>query len=235
MATGPSAGNFKISDAPLASSPVRHEREPIDSAELPSHYGNPLLLAIARNPRTLFVCWNVNWPAAFGSDVPADRKAHVRLKCGDSERTYAVEPLSGSSSITDLEPGQIYAVEIGYYAPADRWNVIASAEEVMMPLEGRAAHEDAPVDVANVPFHLSFQRLIQLFGEEASHHIVQTLARFEKRAAEHPARNERKFLQALDLSLDDLETAAVIRQTLAKMRTRAQSSTAFGGSSLLFP
>src|SRR5947209_11062374 len=128
MATGPSAGNFKISDAPLASSPVRHEREPPDSGELPSHYGKPLLLAMARNPRTLFVCWNVNWPAAFGSDVPADRKAHVRLKCGDLERQHAVEPLSGSCSIGDLEPGQIYAVEIGYCAVRNRWTVIASAE-----------------------------------------------------------------------------------------------------------
>src|SRR5205814_2170139 len=61
---------------------------------LPVHFGEPLLVAIARDPRTLFVCWSVDWPAAFAKGLPADRCAHVRIRQDGNEKTVAVEPMS---------------------------------------------------------------------------------------------------------------------------------------------
>jgi Domain of unknown function (DUF4912) len=232
MAAGSNAGSFKISDAPVASSPIAPE-EPGDATQLDAPYGKPFVLAMAVNPDTLFVCWSVDWPAAFGSDVPPDRKAHVKLKYGDSTRTHPVEPLAGSCSIGDLESGRTYAVELGYYAPADKWNIIASGHEVMMPLPGRSKDEP-PVEVATIPFHLAFQKLIDLFGAGSGANVARAWARFEAQAAEKliPDATVEKLMRALSLSKDDLAAAIAARAELAKIKTRASSASAgFSGSS----
>ncbi len=226
MANDATAGGFKISDAPLASSAPSPERE--WNEELPSHYEQPLLLALASDPRTLFVCWSVNWSAVFADQMPADRKAHVKVKSGDTERSLSVEPLRGACSMGDLDPGKTYLVEIGYYAPPDRWNVIVSGPEVMMPLPGGTDRE--PVEVATVPFHLSFQRMVDLFGGEKA--PVRGLAEWERRMAQElaSAQSDDGLLRALDLSREDLQTAAAMRESLAKIRTRPQAAELFGSS-----
>ena len=220
--------NFKISNAPspLPVSP----REPEDISGLLSHYGAPLLLAIARNPDTLFVCWSVDWHAAFGSNIPPDRKGHVKLKGGSFERVDPVEPLNGFCSITDLQPGETYAVELGFYAPANQWHVIAS-EEIMMPQPGAIGDARTSINVATVPFHLSFQRLTELFGGHLG--LAQSLAMFEERMARNSLRSEadEQLLRELDLSRDDLEFVAAIRHALENVKpTRAAEH--FSGSSL---
>jgi Domain of unknown function (DUF4912) len=230
MSDDPRAGRYTISSVPAASSTPRTEPEASDAEELPVYYGEPLLLALARNPHTLFVCWNIDWFNVFGSDLPPDRKAHVRLKAGERERTHAVEPLSGHCSISHLEPGETYLVEIGYYAPAERWSLIASGYEVMMPLEG--IDDEAAIEVATAPFHISFERLVELFGGDRSQ-VVQRLAEFEKRTRTGSAHTEAadQLFHALDLSLAELETAAAIRQTLAKIRPPLRDEIRFCGSS----
>jgi hypothetical protein len=224
--------NFKISDAPLVSSSDRGDSDLEDASNLPSHYGAPLLLAIARNPHTLFICWSVDWPAAFGSNIPADRQGHVKLKGGASERVQPVEPMSGYSSIADLEPGETYAIELGFYAPANQWHVIAS-EEVTMPPQGQTTDVEGPIDVATVPFHLSFQRLTELFGGHVG--LAHSLAVFEERMANNSTRSQEdeELLRALDLSLEDLEFIAAIRQALSKVKPSpaAETFVNFGWSS----
>jgi hypothetical protein len=226
MATGPR--NFKISDAPL--SPPAIPREPEDISDLPSHYGPPVLLAIARNPETLFVCWSVDWHAAFASNLPPDRKGHVKLKSGSSERVEAVEPLNGFCSITDLQPGETYAVELGFYAPASQWHVIGS-EEVTMPLPGATANVETSIDVATVPFHLNFHRLTELFGGHLG--LAQSLAMFEERMATNSVRTEEdeELLRALHLSHEDLQFVAAIRQALAEVKPSHPLAEHFSGSS----
>src|SRR5205085_170850 len=100
-------GAYQISDGPVTSS-SRPDRvvDTVEEMPLPAHYGMPLLLAIARDPRTLFVCWSVDWSSAFANGVPADRRAHIRLRSNDEERTVGVEPTVGSCVIEALEPGE---------------------------------------------------------------------------------------------------------------------------------
>jgi hypothetical protein len=226
MTPASNGGSFKISDAPMASSPIAPE-ESGDATQLGAQYGQPFVFAMAMNPHTLFVYWSVDWPAAFGSDLPPDRKAHIKLKCGDSERTHPVEPLAGSCSIGDLESGQTYAFELGYYAPADKWNVITSGYELMMPLLGDA-NDERSVEVATVPFHLAFQKLIDLFGAESGPRVVQALARFEAEAGEKliGGASIEKLMRALGLSGDDLAAAVATRGELAKIKTRTSSASA---------
>src|SRR5947207_15410434 len=170
---------YKISEGPVTSSSLpRPDIEELTG--LPVHFGEPLLVAIARDPRTLFVCWSVDWPAAFVKGLPADRCAHVRIRQNGNEKTVAVEPMSGSCAIEELEPGETYAVDLGYYAPRATWNSVVTRNEVMMPF---ASESDKMIDVATVPFHLTFQRLLCLFSEQNGNGLAITLAQFQERAS----------------------------------------------------
>jgi len=231
MAKNPSDSStgYKISEGPVTSSSLRR-RDVDELTGLPSHYGKPLLVAIARDPRTLFVCWSVDWPAAFAKGLPADRCAHVRIRQKGNEKTVAVEPMSWSCAIEELEPGETYAVELGYYAPRETWNSVVTGNEVMMPF---ASQSDEAVDVATVPFHLTFQRMLSLFRGKNGDDLAQTLAQFQERANRSElSRDEAEILHALDLSPEDLQKTAAARESLAKSeRLRERGERLFGGAS----
>src|SRR5437764_4998724 len=173
-----SSSGYKISEGPVTSSSLPR-RDVDELTGLPAHHGKPLLVAIARDPRTLFVCWSVDWPAAFAKGLPADRCAHLRIRQNENEKTVAVEPMSGSCAIEELEPGETYAVELGYYAPRETWNSVVTGNEVMMPF---AFKSDETVDVATVPFHLTFQRMLSLFRGKYGAGLGETLGQFQERA-----------------------------------------------------
>src|SRR6266480_5862074 len=192
---------YKISEGPVTSSSLPGP-DVEELTELPVHSGKPLLVAIARDPRTLFVCWSVDWPVAFAKGLPADRCAHVRIRQNGNEKTVAVEPMIGSCAIEDLEPGETYSVELGYYAPPEIWNNVVTGNEVLMPF---TSESDEPIDVATVPFHLTFQRMLSLFRGSNGEDLAQTLARFQERANRSElSRDEAEILHALDLSREDL-------------------------------
>ena len=223
-----SSSGYKISEGPVTSSSLPR-RDVDELTGLPGRYGKPLLVAIARDPRTLFVCWSVDWPAAFAKGLPADRCAHVRIRQNGNEKTVAVEPMSGSCAIEELEPGKTYAVELGYYAPRETWNSVVTGNEVMMPF---ASQSDEMIDVATVPFHLTFQRILSVFRGSNGDALAQTLAQFQERASRTElSRGEAEVLRALDLSLDDLKKTAAARESLAKSERLRERETIFGGSS----
>jgi hypothetical protein len=227
----PSNRGYKISEAPVTSSLSRRKDEARDElTELPSHYGKPLLVAIARDPRTLFVCWSVDWSAAFNNGLPADRCAYVRLRQSGNERIVAVEPMSGGCAIEDLEPGETYSVELGYYAPPDTWNSLVTGNEVMMPFASEAG--DELVDVATVPFHLTFQRMLNVFRGAERGDLAERLAEFQKRAGTTKlTREECEILRALDLSPEDLQKTAAARESLKKSQRLSAARAPFGGAS----
>jgi len=233
MAKDPSEspnGGYKISGSPVTSSLSRGEEKARDElVELPSHYGKPLLVAIARDPRTLFVCWSVDWQEAFDNVLPVDRCAHVRLRQSGNEKTVAVEPMSGGCAIEDLEPGETYSVELGYYAPLDTWNSVVIGNEVMMPFASEAG-EDL-VEIVTMPFHLTFQRMLNVFRGAASGDLAQRLAEFQKAAGTTQlTREESEILRALDLSPEDLQKTAVARASLEKSQ-RLSARASFSGAS----
>jgi hypothetical protein len=228
-------GAYQISEGPVTSSSWHGGvADAAGDVPLPAHYGTPLLLGIARDPRTLFVCWSVDWPSAFANGVPADRRAHVRLRSNAEDRTVDVEPTVGSCVIGTLEPGATYTVELGYYAPANSWNVIVTGNEVMMPFESEPT--DEAIDVATVPFHLTFQRMLNVFRASNGGDLLSALARIQERAgAPSELRGEeREVLRALDLSEEDLRNHAAYREALRrseKIRERGKKLFGFGGTS----
>jgi hypothetical protein len=233
---------FRISGGPVvrgrasASAPIA---APADFGQLPTNYGDPILFAIPRDPQTIFTYWNIDWSGAFTRNAPIDRQVYLRLKRPDGidEMEEPIEPMLGTHFISVSEPKATYQVELGFYDPVDVWNSLASSEWVTMPAD--SSSENADLDVATVPFHLSFQRMIDLFRTTKGDTITSLLSRLQDKAAETPdggslTDEENEILRAMDLSLSDLQAGRRSfsgRSTEDLLRKRAEAVLGFGGTS----
>lgn len=207
--------------------------------ELPRFYGAPLLFAIARDARTIFAYWSVDWPSVFANATPVDRQVHLRVCAseGAEETTAAADPMAGNCYIGVSTAGATYRVELGYYAPRDTWHSVAASEDVTMPPDAIA--ESADVDLATIPLHLSFERLIDLFRTNRRDALARIIGQFEQRAVSAAdvaqlAPEERELLRALDLSLEQLQTGRDefgSARTAAALRRRAEAILGIGASS----
>ena len=175
---------------------------------LPRLHGSPRLLAIARDPWTIFAYWNVDWPSIFKNAAPVDRQVHFRIHCADGleEKEAAIEPMAGTHYVTMSQRHRTCRLEIGYYQPADVWHSVMKSNEVMMP--PREISESEDVDIATIPFHLSFQQIVELYGANDAA-LATFISRFQTRAAssgryETLSSEERKILQGAGLTLSKL-------------------------------
>jgi hypothetical protein len=175
---------------------------------------HPFLFAIARDARTIFVSWNIDWPSVFEKTMPADRQVHLRVIAGDGviEKRVAVEPMGAMHYLTISGLHNSYHVEIGYFQPFDTWHSVATSDEVEMPPHGSV--ELADVHLATIPFHLSFQQLANLFGTGNDTSVARLVSEFQKRVLSSDKLNEVKrfdtqVLRDLNLSLSEM--AAVER------------------------
>jgi hypothetical protein len=192
------------------------EDEPLPDAHdrigLTRGLGQPFLFAIARDARTIFASWNIDWRSVFERAMPADRRVHLRVIGGNSiiETRVAVEPMSAVHYVTISGLHNSYRVEIGYFQPFDTWHSVAMSDEVEMPPQGSV--ELADVDLATIPFHLSFQRLANLFGAANDPSLARVVSEFQKRivSSEKPneaTRFDTQILSDLKLSLPKIAAA----------------------------
>ena len=221
---------FRISNGPIICPTEEAKREDDDfgdMVEAPRAFGAPILFAIARDPRTIFIYWSIDWPTIFAQAMPVDRQVHLRV--------YTVD---GNSYLPVSQPRGVYRVEIGYYQPEDVWNSVAVSDEVTMPPDNVAA--DVDVDIATIPLHLSFQQLLDLFRVSNGATLTEIISEFQKRALNKEEREllgaqELKILRAMDLSL--LSTAVVWRAfrdqaDYEMLRKRTESILSAGSASL---
>ena len=230
---------FRISGGPVVSN-----REPsapnVEQVQLPTSYGEPILFAIPRDPHTIFTYWNIDWSDAFSRTAPADRRVYLRLKRqdGSDEMEEPIEPMLGTHFLPVAQPRSSYQVELGFYEAPEVWNSVATSDFVTMPAD--AASENTQIDIATVPFHLSFQRMIDLFRANNSRAIASVLSRFQQRAQssteqeKNLSSEEREILRAMDLTVGDLEEAR--RRFAGKpigdlLRKRIEAVLGFGGTS----
>jgi hypothetical protein len=233
---------YRISNGPvvrLARSDPKLPNDLPEVVELPRVYGEPLLFAIARDPQTLFAYWIIDWSSIFENTAPVDRQVHLRVyrNDGTEESSEAVEPMAGNCYLKVSDPGANYRVEIGYYQPEDVWNLVAKSEVVSVPPEGVAQSVD--VDVVTIPFHLSFQRLIDTFRASNGNALSEIVSRLQKRAVSDEERallspEEWEVLRAMDLSIDDIDAARrafLKRGNGTALRRRAEALLGFGANS----
>jgi hypothetical protein len=241
---GDGGATFVLSSQPI----VELERRAFSGAsrdfenlgELPRSYGGAFLFAIARDPHTLFAYWDIDWAEVFGDNPPGDRKAHLRVLWheGIEESTATVEPLAGSQLVSVKHARSSYRIEIGYYAPDEVWNSVAFSAAVITPPDDVA--ENGPVDVATIPFHLSFQRIVDAFrgskyDGDALAQIVGRLQHHADHSDSSLPESERELLRALESGLGETDAAQRSRlrnaQDVFATRQRIESILGFGATS----
>ena len=200
--------------------------------------GQPILFAIARDPRTIFTSWNIDWRSVFEKAIPADRQVHLRMigEDGAVEARVVVEPMSVRHYLTTSGLQNSYRVEIGYFQPFETWHSVATSDEVEMPPQGSVELVD--VDLATIPFHLSFQHLSNLFEAADDGSVARLVSEFQKRILSSDKPNdatgfERQLLGSLNLSAQQIATAErdfrkidpekLARRTRAMLRVIATS------------
>ena len=230
---------FQISREPVVC--LAADNRPRDSGNsiaLPRAYGTPVLFAIARDSRCIFAGWNIDWLSVFEKTMPVDRQVHLRVYRADGleERSVAVEPMAGLHYVRTSEPHGSYRVEIGYYQPEEVWHSVAMSNQIVMPLHGIT--ETADVDLVTIPFHLSFQHLIDLLGPANDNELATVISQFQKRALSSEERGrlsakENRILRKLDVSLSDIEAArrAFEETDSEKLARRSGALLGFGPSS----
>ena len=174
--------------------------------------GPPFLFAIARDSRTIFASWTIDWRSVFEKGMPADRQVHLRVidKNGVIETRVAVEPMTAMHYLTISGLNDSYRVEIGYFQPFDTWHSVATSSEVEMPPPGSLGLGD--VDLVTIPFHLSFQQLANLFGATNNTSAASLVSEFQKRVLSSDKPNETtrsntQILRNLNLSLPEIAAA----------------------------
>jgi hypothetical protein len=235
-----SHGGFRVSSEPVIRLADESQvRDFGDLVELPRVYGPPILFAIARDPRTIFTYWNIDWQSIFAREAPADRQVHLRVHKSDGaeEASAAVEPMAGNCYLNVSQPRGAYRVEIGYYQPARQWNFVATSEMITMPPD--SVSEDVEVDLATIPFHLSFQRLVDLFRASNADALTEIICRLQRRALTDEERDllsaeEWEILRAMNLSIDEIQSAHrafLTRANQALLRKRTEAILGFGATS----
>lgn len=241
-------GEFAIAEQPLVTAPPAEEPSRAtdfdDLGELPRSYDMPLLVAVARDPRTLFAYWDVDWASTFRDAPPRDRTVYLRVLTSDDSRAtivVPVEPLAGSCYVEVDNPDTDYRLELGYYDSAGEWKSIIVSERVITPRD--SMEESAEFQLVTVPLHLSFQRLVEIFrgskfdGQAISETIGQLQQRFENDGSAEPVPAEHaRLIEALQWSLSPGEATerAAFRTTAQHKpigRARLERILGFGATS----
>jgi hypothetical protein len=231
-------GNFRVSSEPIIHR-TEDTRSP-DASErmfLPRVYERPILFAIARDERTIFACWNIDWQSVFQQSKPVDRQVYLRVigSDGSEGKLVPIEPMLAMRYLTTsglLDPCR---VEIGYYQPAGTWHSVAISDELKTATQG--SRGIAQTDVATIPFHIRFEKLARLFGATKETSLAKVVSTFQNHAL-NSRPNElspdaTQIVRTLNLSLPEIAAARrdFEKSDTAKLARRNRALTEFAGTS----
>jgi hypothetical protein len=144
-----------------------------------------VVFAIARDPKSLFVYWDIDWSNAFTKGKPYDRKVYLRVYDGNGHQLdrIEIEPLANSTEVLVPKAASSYRVEIGYFNSERVWHAVGSSSLVTAPPDKIGALSLG--DFALIPFHITFQRLTELFRARSMDvPLTQALATFQQAASD---------------------------------------------------
>jgi len=129
---------------------------------LPASYQTGQLFLAARDPHWLFVYWDLDL-SLFDVSLILEDDATFYLKvfttAGDLIDQIKVNQEARNWYFPVTDAGVTYFVELGYNNSQDGWSVIGTSNSTLAPSD---SFSDGPVEFASVPFHLSFNRLLEL-------------------------------------------------------------------------
>jgi len=109
------------------------------------------------------------------------------------------------------------------------------SNEVVMPPDGIA--ETTEVDLATIPFHVSFQQLLNMFGPATETELAAVISQFEKRALSSEEKTlsggDEKILRKLHGSVSVMAAAWRAFNAIddEKLASRTRALLGFGSSS----
>ena len=206
-------GDFKICREPVVHlSAHRSLLDAANSGSLARMLAQPFLFAIVRDVDTIFASWNIDWQHVFQKATPTDRQVHLRVIGDDGveRKRVAVEPMAAVHYVTVSGLPDCSRVEIGYFQPIDTWHTVAMSNKIEIPPQRSA--EVADMDLATIPFHLSFQQLVDSFGPANDASLARVVSEFQKRvlSSRRPnelSRTDAQILRKLNLSLPGIAAA----------------------------
>jgi hypothetical protein len=232
---GITENGFRISEGPVIRQGMADLQLPSELLELQRAGGPPMLFAIPRDPQTIFAYWNIDWETMFAKGAPVDRQVFLRVRKSDGteESETVIEPLLGSHYVIVATPGGQYLTEIGFYGAGSGWTTVATSETVEMPRDSASAN--AELDLATVPFHLSFQRMIDIFRASNGNALGPILSRLQARASGEKGdltNEDDELLRAMNLSTADLTSASkAFEDEDEALRRKAEAVLGFGATS----
>jgi len=158
---------FRISDQPVVEPSRPAEQSALDVSagpdELPSSYGSDLLYVIARDPKSLFLYWDLDWTKLFAQAGISARQVHLRVfrEDGTEEATTEIDPFASHCYAAVSAAGARYYCELGCFDETE-WKSLARSATTATP-EAEMS-EEFVAEFATLPFHLSFQRLLEILG-----------------------------------------------------------------------
>jgi hypothetical protein len=158
-----SADGFHVSDQPVVrANRATAVRDEWSSDGLPASYGTDLLYVIARDPKSLFLYWDLNWTPLFAQAGLSARQVHLRVyrEDGSIEGTPEINPFRGHCYVDVAAAGTGYYCELGCF-DGDEWTSLARSGTTATPEASMS--DDLSAHFAALPIHLSFQRLIDIF------------------------------------------------------------------------
>jgi len=101
--------------------------------------------------------------------------------CGDGSIETRVRRTNERDALPDDIQGlyDSYRVEIGYFQRSTTWHPVATSDEVEMRC--KRSVEPADVGLGDIPFHLSFQQLANLFGAPNDTSVAKVVSGIQKR------------------------------------------------------
>ena len=210
---------FSVSSAPIVA-PSEGDYRLSDTIDLPRTYGCETLCLMSRDPHTLFAYWDIDWAAALGEETPKQRAIHLRIldPAGAEIVRVEIEPMAGNVYVTVPQGDTAYFGEIGYFAPPNTWNRLARSEVIATPADSLADSDE--IDFATVPFHLSFQHMIDLLriSKQENESLTSMLSDLRTRFA--------RAESAAELTIDERELARVLNEAAASLPEKSAAPAA---------
>ena len=114
----PAAADFRLLNPPVETTRFvdKDEAEAANYHPRSRSYGSPIVCALARNPTSLFVYWEIDWPVFFKRIPPRRREVYLRLLKSDGTELSStlIKPTAGHGKGTVPNRNKAYKGEIGY-------------------------------------------------------------------------------------------------------------------------
>lgn len=185
------AGGYQISAEPVV--PTRRATGPDGATATVSAaswraLADDTLAVLPRDPKTLFVYWDPEVSRHFSGEG-LNEKVFLRVLRADGteEMTREVDLPRGYAFAEVGTAGARYMCELGCL-DGSAWRTLVRSETIETPAD--TTSENKQVDFATLPFHLSFQRLIEIFRASTNSRktLSETIAHMQSKA--HALRGE---------------------------------------------